>query len=124
MDIVDQHFERLKADYSDAQLSRNSDGSAIVTVAHVDLPNGWNKQQTAIKFVVPVGYPVARPDCFWADSDLRLKHGGMPGNTGFNNVYDLSQHLWFSYHPSIWNPNGDDFVTYMNVIRRRLADAR
>lgn len=124
MEIVDQHFERLKANYPDAELAQHSDGSAIVTVPEVDLPYGWNKQRTTIRFVVPVGYPVARPDCFWADLDLRLKHGGMPGNTGFNNIHNLSQYLWFSYHPSIWNPNDDDFITYMNVIRRRLADAR
>jgi hypothetical protein len=75
-----------------------------------------------IKFIAPVGYPLSRPDCFWADVDLRLTSGSMPQNSANNPIpHRVENHLWFSWHLASWNPNSDNLLTYLNVIKRRLA---
>lgn len=98
------------------------DGSVIVTTT-MALPPGWNKQQTQVWFALPVAFPNAQPDCFFADLDLRLANGAQPANSGFQTL--ATQHLlWFSWHLSSWNPAQDNVDTYVRFIGRRLADVR
>jgi hypothetical protein len=126
MDPLSRSFEDLKVSFPNANLDRRADGSALVTIAAFDLPPGWNAQQTTVAFVVPVGYPIARPDCFWTDPVLRLASGTQPAGTQFNANYGgATPMLWFSYHLSSWNPNGgDNLRTYTRVIRTRFLEPR
>ena len=125
MDKPGEHYEKLRTHFASAHLERRPDGSALVLIPDFALKPGWNKQQTTVVFIVPVGYPVAQPDTFWTDPDLRLANGGMPANSGINANYGgPSPRLWFSFHPSSWNPNLDDFLTYVKLIGRRLSEAR
>ena len=76
-------------------------------------------------FVVPVGYPAAQPDCFWASAELRLSSGAAPSNSGEQIIPGLQQPaLWFSWHLTTWRPAHDDLTTYARFIQRRFADAR
>lgn len=121
MDLIESHFQKLQAQYPEATLSRRPDGSALVVIPNFLLPSGWSSQQTSILFVVPVGYPAARPDCFWADAGLRLSSGGQPSNTSVNANYGgAEQRLWFSFHPGSWHPTLDDLVTYTKLIKSRF----
>ena len=123
--IVNQHFERLLKRHVDAEIAANADGSFTVTVPDVPTGKGWNLTKVAVAFVVPAGYPLAAPDCFWAEPGLALEHGGPPQNTGQNpGPNSPNGWLWFSWHPSTWNANSSNMETYLNVIRRRFADAR
>lgn len=125
MTPLQQQFEILNASLPSAVLQQLPDGSHLVSIPNIQLPNGWTKGSTEIKFIAPVGYPLARPDCFWGDFDLRLTNGSVPQNTGANPIpYIASNHLWFSWHLSSWNPNSDNLLTYLNVIKRRLHDPR
>ena len=127
MDLIDQQFAALKdrARYAGATLKRLTNGTGVVTIPDFPLPQGWNKQRTTVYFVVPVGYPMARPDTFWTDLDLKLSSGGPALNTGENNNHGLPQQLrWFSWHPATWNPNRDTLITYVGMIAKRLQDAR
>ena len=125
MDKLEADFRELKGTYPSAELARRPDGSALVTIRNFRLKHGWNADMTTVSFLVPVGYPIARPDTFWADEGLRLSNGGMPANSGLNSNYGGPKPLlWFSFHPSGWNPNHDNLVTYTNLIKTRLADAR
>jgi hypothetical protein len=127
MGPVDQQVELLKKQkyYSKAAVEHRADGSALVTISDFPVPPGWNKSSTTIVFVAPAGYPQARPDCFWADEDLRLANGGMPANSAINTGYGgPAPKLWFSYHPSSWNANLDTLFNYVKLIRQRLIDAR
>lgn len=125
MDPLTQQYEELKAAYPAARLEQRPDGSAVVDVDDVPLVDGWTASKTRVRFVVPVGYPVARPDCFWVSADLRLKHGAMPANSGMNkNHGGVDDLLYFSYHPSTWDPNSDRLVTYFRLVQRRLAEAK
>jgi len=102
-----------------------SDGTTLVTIADVPLPAGWSQPTTAVNFVVPTGYPVAKPDCFYADAELRLANGGMPQSSGPNVLPGTSEsRLWFSWHIASWNPATDSLLTYLRVIQRRLAEVR
>ena len=97
----------------------------LVRIPEVALPAGWNKPATQVLFIAPHGYPFAKPDCFWADADLRLATGAVPKATQLNNIPGLQeQNLWFSWHVDPWNPNRDNLVTWFVLIRQRLADAQ
>jgi hypothetical protein len=123
MSLLAQQLDLLAGQYPGATVLRLPDNSHLVTVPDVKLPPGWSKQSVTIKFLAPVGYPMARPDCFWTDHDLRLGPGNLPRSTGPNPIPNVpGQHLWFSWHLSSWNPNSDNFLTYLNVIRKRLAE--
>src|SRR6267142_1022737 len=125
MNPIEFQFEILKGYEPGALLQRLVYGSHLVSVPNVGIPLGWSKGSTEVKFIAPIGYPMARPDCFWTDYDLRLNNGNMPQNTALNQIPNVSSnHLWFSWHLSTWNPNVDNLLTYLNVIRRRLHDPR
>ena len=125
MNPVEKQFEVLKAYEPTATLEPLPDGLYIISIPNILLPNGWSKQSTQIKFIAPIGYPLARPDCFWADPDLRLANGNIPQNAQPNPTPPaLNGYLWFSWHLSTWNPNNDNLLTYVNVIKRRLNDPR
>lgn len=68
-------------------------------------------------------YPFAQPDCFWADEDLRLSSGGVPQNANLANPipYLGQPMLWFSWHLQSWNAARDDLMTWLTVVRQRLA---
>jgi Prokaryotic E2 family E len=126
MDVLEEHFARLQAVVPHARFQRRGDGSALVSVSDVRLPEGWNASVTIVHFLVPLGYPGARPDSFWTDPALRLASGVLPANAQMNgnNPGDLGEVLWFSFHPSSWNPLRDDLLTYFNVVRTRFREAR
>lgn len=95
----------------------------LLRVINVQLPSGWSKQVIEVSFVVPQGYPFAKPDCFWADLDLRLANGNLPQNTRLDNPIPgvPDPLIWFSWHVDPWNPNQDDLCTWFAIIKRRLA---
>lgn len=101
------------------------DGTSFITIPNIALPPGWNKPMTSISFIAPVGYPNAKPDCFYADSDLRLAGQAMPQGTQLNSIPGRSQaYLWFSWHLASWSPVSDSLLTYVRVIEQRLSQAR
>lgn len=125
MTVVDEHF-RLFSDFFQGALMQGLPGGAnLVVCQNVELPPGWNRHQSTIKFVAPVGYPLSKPDCFWADADLRLVNGAMPKATGFNAIPGVQQkHLWFSWHVSQWNPHRDSLLSFFMTIQARLQTAQ
>ena len=123
MDPVEEQFQALRERFPAAQLERRGDGTALVTVPNFPLPPGWSTPATTVCFVVPLGYPVARPDTFWADLDLRLASGGFPANTQMNTNYGGPQpRLWFSFHPTTWHPSRDTLLTFARLIQHRLRE--
>jgi hypothetical protein len=117
----------LEADHDGVQCAAVGDGSFVVKVAKVGIPPGWNATEANIWFVVPVQYPSARPDCFWAEASLLVQGGRIPQNTGGNRLPGAQATpplRWYSWHVTRWSPIGDTLATYLQVIRRRFADAR
>jgi len=125
MTPVEEQFEILRSYENGAVIQKLPDGSHLIIIPGVKLPSGWSKSVADVKFLAPVGYPFSKPDCFWADPDLRLANGNPPMNTGSNPIPHVgSPNLWFSWHAARWNPNVDNLLTYWYVIKRRLSDPR
>jgi Prokaryotic E2 family E len=116
----------LRADFPGTAAEVLPDGTVAVTVPSVPLPVGWSAANATLEFLVPVGFPVALPDCFWANADLRLEGGALPASSSFNPMPGKNEpRLWFSWHvqPQAWNPSTSTLSTYVRVIRERLARA-
>jgi len=120
---VARDFADLQAVEPGASIQELPDGTAWITVPNVKLlpAGGWNMERTSVSFVAPVGYPQSRPDCFFADASLRLASGSAPQNTNIQGAGHVpGTFLWFSWHVSQWDPSKDNFITYLNVIKKRL----
>lgn len=118
---VEAHFKRLRELYPAASCTAIGDGRFLIHIPGVFLPTGWSKSITNIWFVAPVGYPGAAPDCFWADSDLRLAAGRLPQNSGEQLVPGTTTAgLWFSWHIGRWAPATHDMRTYASAMRSRF----
>jgi hypothetical protein len=127
MGPLDIHLRRLQERAPGATAVEAPGAGWIVRIPNVELPPGWSKARSDIRFVAPNGYPFAQPDCFWADVDLRLANGNVPQSANPNNALPGSPEpgLWFSWHlQQPWNPNRDDFLTWLAVIRQRFARAQ
>lgn len=118
-------WDALTANFIGAALLDVADGSALVSIPSVGLPAGWSSPTALVWFLIPVGYPAAQPDCFWAAGDLRLASGAMPSNTGVQLLPTTQEPaLWFSWHLAGWRPAVDSVSTYTRFVLRRFADAR
>jgi hypothetical protein len=122
MTPVQEQFELLKSEFPTATLEQLPSGAVVIAIPDFALPPGWLQQTTTVRFLAPVGYPLAKPDCFWASPELRLQSGGMPQATNQTPMpeFNGAPLLCFSWHTSQWNPNRDNLLTYARVIERRL----
>ncbi len=124
MPVVHDHFAQLQARYPGAGMRELPDGSAVITVPNVRLPPGWNRQSVGVTFLVPVGYPMAKPDSFWTDPDLQLAPQGQPKSTGLQTPpFTNEPRLWFSWHADRWNPNQDNLLSFLGLVQERLRRA-
>lgn len=112
----------LKELHPKAEVTALADGTSLVVVPDVELGPGWNSKLTTVKFVLPVAYPAANPDCFFADKELLLQNGQAPANSGLQ-VVNGENARWFSWHLTGWSPSRDTILTYLRFARRRLANA-
>jgi hypothetical protein len=123
MTPVEEQFSLLKAEYTQASLTRLASGAHLVQLPGVQVPSGWNHSHVTVLFVAPPGYPAAQPDCFWIEpKPFRLSNGGTPqGSNDSNEIPEVGPRgTWFSWHLQHWNPNTSTLKTYLNVIMRRL----
>ena len=111
--VFDMQLEQLRERFGDVQTRQLPSGTTLVTVP-------------GIRFIVPPGYPFAQLDCFWADPDLLLAHGGPPQNSASTPVPEtVEPALWFSWHlTGPWNPNRDSLSTWMNVVIDRMRQVQ
>jgi hypothetical protein len=124
-DLISEQLEELRRRYPDATVDEAPDGSMLVTVPNFPLPPGWSRPRVRVRFAAPVGYPVARPDSFWTDPDLRLQSGASPANTNPQAPWSAGeQFLWFSWHPAYWDPQKDSLATFLGVIDARFREVR
>jgi len=124
--LFEEHFQALRATYPDVGYMERADGSKLIRVPQYALPaQGWNAPTTTVYFLAVPSYPLARPDCFWTDPQLKLASGGPPQNTSINNSHGGPESLlWFSWHVAKWDPNHDTLLTYLKVIDRRLQECK
>lgn len=131
MGIAEDQFKALEQSgshrqkYSNVSLTVLGNGTFLVKLEGFALPSGWKPQRTNVYFLIPTGYPVARPDTFWTESNVSLESGAPVMNTGNNQQPGVPAGLkWFSWHPSSWNPSRDTLLTWVEMIRRRFEERR
>jgi len=119
---LDAQLQRLAERFAGTTWEDRATHGLLLTIPSFALPAGWSKDVTQLKFLVPQGYPYSRPDCFWADGDLRVKgQQQMPQNTQLNPVVpETVGMVWFSWHLQDWNPNRDDLFSWIACVRDRL----
>lgn len=122
MGPIETQLQRLKERHPDATWEDKGHLGLFVTIPNFNLPPGWSKSATQVKYLVPQGYPYAPPDCFWAESDVRVQgRPEMPHATQNNAmVPEMAGWVWFSWHLAQWNPNRDDLLSWMACIRDRF----
>jgi hypothetical protein len=122
-----EQFDVVQKAYPGASLEPGPNGVFLLCIPQIVLPPGWSQPQTHVRFIVPSGYPYAKPDCFWADQTLRLPQGRLPKNAQVGGPVTPGQPsgqlLWFSWHvaPDAWNPSTSSLMTYVQVIRNRFG---
>ena len=126
MSLLEEQFELLKREFPDATLQPLPSGAALIAIPNYRLlASGWSRETTTVKLLAPVGFPFAKPDCFWINQEVRLKNGTMPQSSNITPIPETNEpHLWFSWHVGQWNPNRDNLLTYVRVIDKRLRDPR
>jgi hypothetical protein len=121
---LEAHFTRLKARYPRATIRDLPGGAALVTLPEFALPSGWSATAIVLRFIVPNGYSVAAPDCFWAEPNLTLNAGQLPKNSQINNAIPEAGVLahWFSWHVESgrWSGNCHDLLTWVSLCLDRL----
>lgn len=120
---LDDQLATLRARYPDVSVTLGADGGQRVHVPAVRLAAGWSLAVTDVWFVVPPGYPTVRPDCFYADADLKLAAGGEPASSAMQ-VPDGIPMRWFSWHLADWDGARDGLAQYVRFIERRLSQVR
>ena len=127
MKSIEEQFAQISEAFPGATLTPVN-GLQLVVIPRVLLPKGWSQAITHIRFVIPNGYPYAAPDCFWADSTLRLAQGQIPQNAQVGNLTPGQPDpntIWFSWHvQAAWNAATCDLMTYVKVIRTRFEELR
>lgn len=124
--ILDSHLAALGERFGAVEATPLPSGAVLITAPGIALPAGWSACLTTVRFLAPLGYPQAAPDCFWADNSLRLAGGAVPQSSGHDNVIPETNipGLWFSWHvQDHWDPNRDTLASWMNAIIDRLGRA-
>lgn len=123
MSLIIEHLEHIRGEHPNATAESRPDGTTLITIPKIPLPKGgWNRDHTTVQFLTPVGYPMAKPDCFWTDCDLRLSNGALPKNSQVQvPSFGGQDKLWFSWHASQWNPSRDTLKSYLHIITDRLG---
>lgn len=91
------------------------------------LPSGWNRSTIEVLVILPPGYPATPPDNFFVRNGLRTADGALPSNYSENQTVLGSAWAQFSFHVQEWNPaetnhGGDNLLTFMLGVERRLRE--
>jgi len=123
MDPVDIQLGEVRERFSGAAFTTSPDGARVLVVPGVSLPQGWNMGSVALRVAVPIGFPHVKPDCFYADANLRLADGGEPASSRVQAALGGS-YRWFSWHLSAWDPVRGSLGQYIHFCERRLKEVR
>jgi len=121
-----QEIELLRRKYVSVTCSDSLDW---IRFEGFNLPPGWNRNKTCVLVLVPAGYPVTPPDNFYVPIGLRTALGNPPSN--YTESQSLLGEQWgqFSLHvDGEWKPSadhlqGDNLLTFMLGVERRLKEA-
>ncbi len=126
MSIVKAQFADLKEEFPNATLKALVDGSFLITLPDLSLLEQWSDSKVTVMFLAPVGYPHAKPDCFWVQPRLSV-NGNLPQAVQDRPIPEAEaegNYMWFSWHIAQWNPNRDNLITFTRVIKNRFEESK
>jgi len=100
-----------------------------IEIPDLQLPPGWNREQTRLLVIIPPAYPETPPDNFYVGIGLKTASGEAPG--GFSEAVEKIGQSWgqFSWHVDVstWNPapevkDGHNLRTFISMARARLSE--
>lgn len=122
---VQKEIELLRGKYPSLQHGENYDW---VIIPDFPLPEGWNRKQEKLLFLIPPPYPHSAPDNFYVESGLRLGNGSQQAGYSEGGSVPLGG-AWgcFSWHAEIWRPSdnieeGDNLLTFIKAVNIRLRE--
>jgi hypothetical protein len=122
--LIAEHAEKLRRLHPGLRITEMPSGVAqavLVEVPDVELPDAWNRPTTTVRFLVPLAYPAAPPDSFWADAGLALRDGRPPQGSRVQPLPGSAEPLlWFSWHVQQWNPNVHTVSSFLQVVKNRF----
>lgn len=116
---IAEEIERVKADYANLQVQQRPDGSIYIFVPSISLPQGWNMQTTKLLVILPVQYPQAPLQGFYADANLKLADGRAPSGGGAATI-DNEQWLRFCWNPQTWDMSRENLWKYIKFVESRF----
>lgn len=120
---IEEQIERVRQDYPNIELRKQSDGSIQLEVSGFRLPPGWNPDKIRIMVIIPPGYPTNRPNGFEADINLRLQNGTkMPTQGCGQHQIDGQPWLHFCWQPKAWDHTRETLHRYLKFIERRFIE--
>jgi len=121
MDVVLTQLADIQHRYPDARVEPSPDGQRVLVVPDVPVAEGWNLPAVTLRVLVPMGYPHAHPDCFYAEEQLRLASGAEPANSSIQPILG-GQYRWFSWHLGNWHEATGSLDQYVRFCERRLRE--
>ena len=123
VDLLADQLVDVQGRYPQACLQQSPDGSRALIVPGVPLGGGWTAATTTVRFLVPVGFPHVKPDCFYTDAELRLAGGREPASSSLQAVFGAS-YRWFSWHIALWDAARGSLDQFLHVCEARLREVR
>lgn len=123
-ETIDKQFQRLQERFPKAKLDywgNHPDGTTLIQIPDFPLVKGYNKSQTRLAFLLPIGFPQASPAHFYVDPELRLEAGGWLGYSHGEEYLDEDWWQRILIYPNLWSPNHDTIFTFAMVAKVRLS---
>jgi hypothetical protein len=76
--LIEEGIERLRTKWPQSHAVPSKYGHNLIIVPSVILPKGWKQNICTVLFIVPPGYPAARPDHFFTDIDIEFDTNTYP----------------------------------------------
>lgn len=133
-DVLEKQMQDVRRRFPAAELVPMTVGLHVVThrltipslpLPTTDLYPAWacfNKPTTDLHVFIPVGYPLAHPELFWTDGDLRSEAGGfLPYSDPYLRWgWELENTLRWWVRPWTWNSDRDAIYNYVMFAKVHL----
>jgi Prokaryotic E2 family E len=125
--LYERQLTRLLDVYPSAHVEHRPDGSALITVPDLSLPDpdAWDRAAITIAINIPAGYPTAKPSGFETAPDLRLKNGAMPAAGRGEHSIDGLPYAHFCWQPNQqWENDENELWKRVKFALMRFADVK
>lgn len=122
LERISTEIAQIDAEFGRCEARPQQDGSVVLIIGPVQLPNGWSTHASRVVIVVPPGYPEQRPQGFYAESELKLAGGTAP-KTSSQATIAGEPVTSFCWNPANWDHARDGLWKYAKLMAERFSEA-